>query len=117
AAKLLADINAGKAQLRRPPQRLDRELGACIPAGGVRQPLLTGKLPRRLLKRPLFIRKLEIHRPNIAAARRAATAAADTPQSRGSTASRAGPLPESLRDAAVSAAPFGYRAEVRTHFF
>ena len=36
AVELLADIDAGKAERGRPPQRLYGELGLRVPAGGVR---------------------------------------------------------------------------------
>jgi len=61
AAELLADINRSKPQRRRPAQRLDRKLLALVPARRLRQPLLARKRPRRLAKRPLLLRKLEIH--------------------------------------------------------
>ena len=67
AAELVADIDPGKAQLRRPAQRRDREFAALVPAGRLRQPFLARKHPRRLGKRPLLVGELEIHAANIAA--------------------------------------------------
>ncbi len=68
AAEFFANIDRGKAQRRGPPQRLDREFLALVPARGLRQPFLAGKYPRGLLKRPLFVGKRKIHGANIAAA-------------------------------------------------
>ncbi len=63
AAELLADIDPGKPQRRRAPQRRDRKLLALVPARRLRQPLRARKRPRRLLKRPLLVRERKIHAP------------------------------------------------------
>src|SRR5262249_19040388 len=61
APKLLAHINAGKTECGGAAQCFYRELGVCVPACGVRRPLLTSKRPRCLLERPLLVRELKIH--------------------------------------------------------
>ena len=52
---------AGKTERGRSSQRLDREFGPLVPARSLRQPILVRKGARRLLKRPLLVRKLKIH--------------------------------------------------------
>jgi hypothetical protein len=54
AAELVPDINPGEAQRRRAAQCLYRKFLALVPAGRLRQPLLAGKVPRRLGKGPLL---------------------------------------------------------------
>src|SRR5207237_8040234 len=73
AAELVADIDAGEPQLRRAAQRRDREFAALVPPGRLRQPLLTRKRPRRLSKRPLLVRQIEIHEGRYKSGRSGAT--------------------------------------------
>ncbi len=61
AADIVAYVDAAEPELRRLPQRVDREYLALIPGTRVRHHFGAGELARRFLKGQLFFTERKIH--------------------------------------------------------
>ncbi len=62
AADVLLDVHAAEAEGRRLAQGIDRKDLLLVPIGRVRHHLFARKRARRLLKRPLLLAEIEVHR-------------------------------------------------------